>query len=89
MEVFCPSIRINVTCRILENSHAFRFKQTPYHDKMAFFFVPCALTVEINIPCDALLTGYFVFESYLSHACASTKIFPTRYIVALALWASI
>ena len=76
---------MNVTCRILENSHVFRFKQTPYHDKMTFFFVPYALTVEINIPCDALLTGYFVFETYLSHECASTKIFPTTDTVALAL----
>ena len=42
-----------------------------------------------SIPCDALLTGYFVFETYLSNACASTSIFPTTDTVALALWAVI
>ena len=56
---------------------------------MACFVVLWRLKVEINIPHDALLTGYFVSENKLANACASTTIFPKTDTVALALWASI
>ena len=80
IEVFCPGIWLNVTCRVLENSHAFRFKQTPYHDKMACFFVAWALTNEINIPCDTFTNWIFCFWNY--------SISNSRHF-ALAFWASI
>ena len=56
---------------------------------MAYFLVPWRLTVEINIPYDALITGYFVFENNLANTCASTTIFLKTDTVALALWVSI
>ena len=52
---------------------------------MACFLVPWRLKFEINIPYDALLTGYFIFENNLANARANSTI----VIVALALWASI
>ena len=69
--------------------HAFRFIKTPYLDNMALFLAPWRLTVEIIIPYEALITGYFVFECNLANACASTTMFPKTDTVALALWASI
>ena len=48
---------------MLEESHAFRFIQKPYFDKVACFFVPWRLTFETNIPYDALLTGYLVLAT--------------------------
>ena len=69
-----------------EKIQTFRFIKTPYLDKMACFLVPWRLTVEINIPYDALITGYFVFENNLAN---NATIFPKTYIVALALWVNI
>ena len=51
--------------------------------------MPWRLTVEINIPYDVLITGYFVVENNLANTCMSTTIFAKTDSVALALWASI
>ena len=47
-----------------KKKQAFRFIKTPYLDKMTCFLVPWRLIVEINIPYDVLMTGYFVFEKH-------------------------
>ena len=60
-----------------------------YLDKIARFLETWRLTVKIDIPYDALITRFFVFESNLANACASTTISPKTYTVALALWACI
>ena len=77
-------IRIHVTCRLLQKSHAFHFIRTPYVDKMACFLVPWRLRREVNVRYDASLTGYLVFENNFSNIRASTTIFPKTDTFALA-----
>ena len=55
---------------------------------MVCFLVPLILTVEIDIPYDALITGQSVFENNLANACASTIIFPKTDTVVLTFWTS-